>query len=117
MGKYRLVLLLTMLCVLTVSPVVYSSHDEPGDRRIVLFKYSFEIPQDKQKHLLAGLGIAALSHRLGLENQLFPVITAGVGKEVYDHFFGGTVDWLDALVTAVGGLLYYPLIETADGGS
>ena len=58
---------------------------------------------DKRLHLLAGFAIAGAAHPLGLLVATVALLGIGLGKEVYDHFFGGTVDLYDALATVGGG--------------
>lgn len=67
---------------------------------------------DKKKHLLAGLLIAALvfavclavgMHATG-ELAFAAALIAGVVKEAYDATGRGRVEFMDALATAAGGL-------------
>lgn len=67
-----------------------------------------KIPEDKLSHFAAG--IVAFSFFVLMFNPSSAFICAvitGVLKEVYDHFFGGTVDVWDAIVTGLGGLFIY----------
>ena len=56
------------------------------------------IPPDKQLHFFAGMAVCAMFAPFGLD----AACIAAVGKEVYDHFFGGTVDAYDVLATVLG---------------
>lgn len=67
---------------------------------------------DKKKHLLAGLLIAALVFTVCLalginvagELAFSAALIAGVVKEAYDATERGRVEFMDALATAAGGL-------------
>lgn len=74
------------------------------------------LPQDKLLHLFAGQLIAALFLGLFLALHLAPWLAgllaflvsagAGIGKEFYDKKHRGhSVEWKDAVATAVGGLI------------
>lgn len=74
------------------------------------------IPMDKYLHFIAGMLVVLVFNSILGENYgnkpllgfaVASLITAGVGvlKEVFDHFFGGTVDPKDALATYLGGLV------------
>ena len=64
-----------------------------------------KIEKDKLLHFVAGSLVYASSswflgyYALGL------VVAVGVGKEIYDHYYNGTVDVLDAVVTILGGVV------------
>lgn len=60
------------------------------------------IPLDKQLHFFAGMAVCAMAAPFGLDVAFMAALVAAVGKEVYDHFFGGTVDAYDVLATALG---------------
>ena len=64
---------------------------------------------DKKLHLLVGALVALISAPFSLPLAALLVIVAGVGKEVYDHFFGGTVDLMDIVATIAGGHLVLTL--------
>lgn len=63
-----------------------------------------QIPVDKQKHLAVGFMISLLALWFNPFVVFGLVLLAGIGKEVYDSFGNGTVDVMDAVFTAVGGL-------------
>jgi len=74
------------------------------------------LPQDKLLHLCGGAVIAGLFLGLFLALHLAPwlagllaflaSVAAGIGKEFYDKKHRGhSVEWKDALATAVGGLI------------
>lgn len=65
------------------------------------------IPIDKQLHIGAGAGIAAVSMAAGATWQQSCAIsaTAGIAKEAYDATGRGTVDAKDAIATAAAGCL------------
>jgi hypothetical protein len=42
-----------------------------------------------------------------------PVLVAAIGKEIYDHFHGGTPDLYDTIATTLGGVLTVGLIILA----
>ena len=73
------------------------------------------IPTDKQLHLLAGCAIAAAAHPFGMVPVVIALCLAGIGKEVYDRYAGGTVDVLDAAATVWGGAVMIGWIEIARG--
>ena len=77
--------------------------------RLVLYRAQYKLPLDKQQHILAGMAVMAASQALKSHHAIELVALVGVGKEVYDHFFGGHVELLDALATLGGGLLYRSL--------
>ena len=66
------------------------------------------LAHDKCKHVVLGLLVYLLAaigcQYLGLHAgfALIPVLIAAVGKEIADHFFGGTVDPWDAVATMAG---------------
>jgi len=60
---------------------------------------------DKITHALAGAAIAAALLPFGAILALLTVITAAVGKEVWDAQGHGTPDHIDALATVIGGVL------------
>ena len=70
------------------------------------------LAHDKCKHVVLGLLVYLLAsigcQYLGLHAgfALIPVLIAAVGKEVLDHFFGGTVDPMDAVATMAGAVPY-----------
>lgn len=39
------------------------------------------------------------------------VILLGIGKEVYDFFAGGVVDFWDIVATVIGGLVMYLILK------
>jgi hypothetical protein len=67
---------------------------------------------DKKKHLIAGLLIAALVFvaclAVGIpapgEMAFAAAVAAGIAKEAYDATGRGRVEFMDALATAAGGL-------------
>lgn len=73
------------------------------------------IPNDKQLHLLAGYAIAAAMHPFGILPAVAALAIIGIGKEVYDHFFSGTVDVYDFMATVWGGAVMLGWIELVQG--
>lgn len=71
------------------------------------------IPADKAFHALAGIAAAGAMHPFGLTMALIAVAVVAVGKEAYDHFFGGTVDVWDAMATVWGGAIMLGWLEVA----
>lgn len=72
-----------------------------------------KLPTDKILHVLVGCSIAALMHPFGMLSAVFALFVIGIGKEVYDHFFGGTVDIYDAAATIWGGVVMLGAVELA----
>lgn len=66
------------------------------------------IPEDKQKHLVAGFIVAAtVSLLLGVWVGVAAATLAGAGKEIYDKASGkGTPELADFLFTVAGALIY-----------
>ena len=65
-----------------------------------------KIDKDKLLHFVAGsLIYASTSWFLGYYALVLVVVVA-VGKEVYDHYYNGTVDVWDAVATVLGGASY-----------
>ena len=62
--------------------------------------------RDHQMHLIAGLCVSSLVLIFGGAWWLVLVLAlvAGVGKEVYDYFFGGTVEASDVFWTVAGAV-------------
>jgi hypothetical protein len=69
------------------------------------------IPTDKKLHLLAGLAIAGAAHPFGLLVAFIVLLVAAIANEVWDYFFGGTVDAYDALATVWAGALMLGWVE------
>ena len=64
-----------------------------------------KLEKDKLLHFVAGsLVYASTSWFLGYY-ALALVVVVAIGKEVYDNYYGGTVDVYDALATIAGGLV------------
>lgn len=62
--------------------------------------------KDKQLHFIAGLMIAFLfSPVISPFYALILAISAGLAKEIYDYFFQGNVEFMDFVVTLIGGLV------------
>ena len=65
-----------------------------------------KIEKDKLLHFVAGsLVYASTAWFLGYYALVLVVVVA-VGKEVYDHYYNGTVDVYDAVATVLGGVSY-----------
>jgi hypothetical protein len=71
------------------------------------------IPTDKIFHGLAGAAVAGACHPFGITIALAAVAVVAIGKEVYDHFAGGTVDPWDAMATGWGGAVMVGWLELA----
>lgn len=71
------------------------------------------IPTDKIFHGLAGAAVAGAGHPFGLTVALAAVALVAIGKEVYDHFAGGTVDVWDAMATVWAGAVMLGWLELA----
>ena len=64
-----------------------------------------KIEKDKLLHFVAGsLVYASSSWFLGYYS-LALVVAVAIGKEVYDHYYNGTVDVYDAVTTVLGGIV------------
>jgi hypothetical protein len=60
---------------------------------------------DKWFHFLGGIAAAVtVAVFFGAVPGLVAAIVVGLAKEIYDHFFRGTVDAVDFLATALGGV-------------
>ena len=67
-----------------------------------------KIPYDKKLHFIAGaFAFSIISLLASPLLALLGSAVVGVLKEVYDHYFGGTVDAWDAVATGLGGLFIY----------
>lgn len=71
------------------------------------------VPLDKLLHALAGIVIAALTYPFGILYAVICLFVVAIGKEVYDHFFGGTVDIYDIVATVWAGVVMLGIIELA----
>lgn len=71
------------------------------------------IQLDKITHTLAGAAIAAALLPWGVIPALLAVLLAAVGKEIWDAQGRGTPDRIDALVTAIGGVLMLSWLHLA----
>jgi uncharacterized membrane protein len=59
---------------------------------------------DKTLHFIAGFIIAVvISFIYNPWAGAIVATLAGIGKEIYDYFYGGTTEWDDFLVTMQGG--------------
>ncbi len=64
------------------------------------------LPLDKKAHMWAGLAVYLAVHLFfGPTWAIVAVVVAAIGKEIYDHFFGGTVDEYDIVATLTGGVV------------
>lgn len=63
-----------------------------------------KIAKDKQLHLGAGFLIALALVFIGPFVALTAVVLSAAGKELYDHFYHGTVDINDFVATVLGAL-------------
>lgn len=64
------------------------------------------LPLDKQLHLVAGYAITltfGIIFSVGIGVAIG--VVAGIGKEVYDKFFGGNPEKRDVFFTIVGSIL------------
>ena len=64
-----------------------------------------KIPKDKLLHFIAGVLIYQSTVWFVWYYAIIPVVICALGKEVYDNYYGGTVDVYDALATITGGLV------------
>lgn len=64
-----------------------------------------KLQQDKVKHIAVGFIIAMLLSFIHPVLAFVAVIVAGVGKEVWDSFGYGTVDYWDIVATVAGGVV------------
>ena len=71
------------------------------------------LPKDKLLHFVAGLICAAFVYliTLNLTLAIGASVILGIAKEVYDSRGHGTVEVLDAVATAVGGVVGVILIR------
>jgi len=70
------------------------------------------IPQDKANHFIVGALIGTSALLIGGYASI-PVLAAAIGKEVYDHFHGGSVELYDTIATTLGGVLSVGLVILA----
>lgn len=63
------------------------------------------ITLDKITHTMTGAAIAAAMLPWGVIPALLAILVAAVGKELWDARGHGTPDFIDALVTVIGGAL------------
>ena len=62
------------------------------------------IEEDKKLHFWAGFAIASvIGFIINPLTGFIVSILIAIGKEVYDHYFGGTPDRQDIVATAIGG--------------
>ena len=64
-----------------------------------------KVEKDKLLHFVAGAIVYAAASWLVGYYAIALVVVVAVGKEVYDHYYGGTVDAYDAIATVLGGLV------------
>ena len=64
-----------------------------------------KIEKDKLLHFVAGSLVYASSSWLLGYYALALVVAVAIGKEVYDHYYNGTVDVYDAIATVLGGVV------------
>lgn len=64
-----------------------------------------KIEKDKLLHFAAGVVIYAIGAVFIGYYAVLCVAAAAVGKEVYDYYYGGTVDAYDAIATVFGGVV------------
>ena len=71
------------------------------------------IPKDKLLHFVAGLICATFVYLITLNITLAigASVILGIAKEVYDSMGHGTVEILDAVATAVGGVVGVILVR------
>jgi len=70
------------------------------------------IPEDKANHAIWGALIGTSALLIG-GYACIPVLAVAIGKEVYDHFHGGTVELNDIIATTLGGVLSVGLVILA----
>ena len=63
-----------------------------------------KIAIDKQKHMAAGAIVSLSAFFIGPQQALILAFIVGAYKEVWDYFFGGTVDLWDIVYTVLGAL-------------
>lgn len=59
------------------------------------------IPQDKANHMVYGFIVYGLLYMISPSIALTGTIGVAIAKEVYDMYFGGTVDWKDYIATII----------------
>lgn len=64
-----------------------------------------KLPKDKLLHFIAGVMIYQSTFWVIGYYSLALVVVIAIGKEVYDHYYNGTVDVLDAVATVFGGIV------------
>ena len=70
------------------------------------------MPYDKKLHFAAGLIIEiACGFVFNAYSALLAAVCAGIAKEIYDLCDYGKFDWQDMVVTWLGGLIGYFIME------
>ena len=73
-----------------------------------MLKKLANIPHDKLLHFYYGSLVALVSTLVvGALWSIPIVLTVAVGKEVYHHFYGGTVEFYDIVWTVHGGAIVW----------
>ena len=94
-------LILILVLIISLGSVTYAK--EP-----VL---KLEIPKDKKGHMIAGMTLMSITKVLEIKNGMTLVLLAGIGKEVYDFYTGGTVETGDVIYTLGGAVLFNIVFE------
>ena len=73
-----------------------------------MLKKLANIPHDKLLHFYYGSLVALVSTlAVGALWSIPIVLTVALGKEVYDHFYDGTVEFYDIVWTVYGGAIVW----------
>ena len=64
-----------------------------------------KLPKDKLLHFIAGVLIYQSTVWFIGYYAIIPVVICAIGKEVYDRYYGGTVDVYDTVATILGGIV------------
>ena len=70
---------------------------------------TLDLPHDKTLHVIAGVVVYAVAHFVSPVVGFGAVVSAGIGKEIYDLFHRDkhTPEVMDAVATIAGGIIAF----------